>query len=211
MKDLNIPYIAGLVIRAQHSDSDAFAELYALTYNKVYNYTRHYLRDDFLAQDAMQEVYILALKNIGKLNDPTVFIAWLNRICFHVCYDMTQKNRPQNDCQVLSQEILDILQDPHLDANPELHYQQKDEYSRLTEALEQLPFNEKQVLIMRYYNDMKLEEIAAETGLKVLGRMPIDPRLAELCDQGKIEQMPVEYLSDAVSSLTELENRKFEE
>ena len=57
----------------------------------------------------MQEVYILALKNIGKLNDPTVFIAWLNRICFHVCYDMTQKNRPQNDCQVLSQEILDIL------------------------------------------------------------------------------------------------------
>mgnify|MGYP000035869738 FL=1 len=74
---------------------------------------------------------------------------------------MTQKNRPQNDCQVLSQEILDILQDPHLDANPELHYQQKDEYSRLTEALEQLPFNEKQVLIMRYYNDMKLEEIAA--------------------------------------------------
>ena len=56
MKDMNIPYIAGLVIRAQHSDSDAFAELYALTYNKVYNYTRHYLRDDFLAQDAMQEV-----------------------------------------------------------------------------------------------------------------------------------------------------------
>ena len=68
----------------------------------------------------------LALKNIGKLNDPTVFIAWLNRICFHVCYDMTQKNRPQNDCQVLSQEILDIVQDPHLDTNPELHYQQKD-------------------------------------------------------------------------------------
>ena len=101
MKDMNIPYIAGLVIRAQHSDSDAFAELYALTYNKVYNYTRHYLRDDFLAQDAMQ------------------------------------------------------------DANPELHYQQKDEYSRLADALEQLPFNEKQVLIMRYYNDMKLEEIAA--------------------------------------------------
>ena len=74
---------------------------------------------------------------------------------------MTQKNRPQNDCQVLSQEILDIVQDPHLDTNPELHYQQKDEYSRLADALEQLPFNEKQVLIMRYYNDMKLEEIAA--------------------------------------------------
>ena len=74
---------------------------------------------------------------------------------------MTKKQRPQNDCQTLNQEILDIVQDPHPDTNPELHYQQKDEYSRLTDALEQLPFNEKQVLIMRYYNDMKLEEIAA--------------------------------------------------
>lgn len=77
MSELNIQYIAGLVLRARQNDSDAFAELYALTYNKVYNYARHYLRDDFLAQDAMQEIYILALKNLSKLNDPTLFIAWL--------------------------------------------------------------------------------------------------------------------------------------
>ena len=56
MKELNTGYIAGLVLRARQDDSDAFAELYAMTYNKVYNYARHYLRDDFLAQDAMQEV-----------------------------------------------------------------------------------------------------------------------------------------------------------
>lgn len=54
MSELNIQYIAGLVLRARQNDSDAFAELYALTYNKVYNYARHYLRDDFLAQDAMR-------------------------------------------------------------------------------------------------------------------------------------------------------------
>ena len=91
MKELNTGYIAGLVLRARQDDSDAFAELYAMTYNKVYNYARHYLRDDFLAQDAMQEVYILALKNLSKLNDPTLFIAWLNRIAFHVCFDMSKK------------------------------------------------------------------------------------------------------------------------
>ena len=49
MKDLNIPYIAGLVISAQHSDSDAFAELYALTYlSLIHSYEEHirYLRRD---------------------------------------------------------------------------------------------------------------------------------------------------------------------
>ncbi len=158
MKNLNVQYLAGLVLRAGRDDSDAFAELYALTYNRVYNYARHYLRDDYLAQDAMQEVYISALKNLNKLKDPTLFLAWLNRISFHVCYDMSQKNNQGNT--IYDPEFLDLVQDEHPDINPETQIQQKDEYKRLTEALDQLPFHEKQVLNMRYYNSMKLEEIA---------------------------------------------------
>ncbi len=160
MKELNISYIAGLVLRAQASDSDAFAQLYALTYNKVYNYTRHYLRDDYLAQDAMQEVFILALKNLPKLNDPTLFIAWLNRISFNVCYDMSNKLKLASN-QISDPEMLDIIQDEHIASNPETSFQKKEEYSRLNQALDTLPFNERQVLIMRYFNEMKLEEIAA--------------------------------------------------
>lgn len=160
MKELDIAYLAGLVLRAKVGDSNAFAELYAMTYNKVYNYARHYLRDDFLAQDALQEIYILALKNLNQLNEPTVFIAWLDRIAFHVCYDMSKKRQKGNDC-FSDPEILEIIEDEYPDSNPEARYQKKDETTRVNEALEQLPFNERQVLIMRFYNDMKLEEIAA--------------------------------------------------
>lgn len=160
MKELNIAYIAGLVLRAKANDSNAFAELYAMTYNKVYNYTRHYLRDDYLAQDALQEIYILALKNLNKLNDPTVFIAWLDRISFNVCYDMSKKRQKGNE-QFSDPEVLEIIEDEYPDSNPETSYQKKDETTRVNEALEQLPFNERQVLIMRFYNDMKLEDIAA--------------------------------------------------
>lgn len=159
MNEANIQYLAGLVLRARQNDSDAFAELYGLTYNKVYNYARHYLRDEYLAQDAVQEVYISVLKNLNKLNDPTLFLAWLNRISFHVCYDISQSLNEGN--MLADPSILDIIQDDHLDANPESHYQTKDEYSRLAKALESLPFHENQVLTMRYYNNLKLEEIAA--------------------------------------------------
>lgn len=41
--------------------------------------------------------------------------------------------------------------------------------------------------------------------------MPIDPKLAELCDEGRIEEMPVEYLESAVDKLIALPNRKFED
>ena len=160
MKELNVQYLAGLVIRARQNDSDAFAELYALTYNKVYNYARHYLRDVYLAQDAMQEVFILALKNLNKLQDPTLFVAWLNRISFHVCYDMSCRLK-SHPSQAMDDELKELLQDDKPGADPEHHCQQKDEFSRLNQALDTLPFNEKQVLTMRYFNEMKLEEIAS--------------------------------------------------
>ena len=46
MREPDHQQLAALVLLIQHNDNDAFAELYALTYNKVYNYARHYLRDE---------------------------------------------------------------------------------------------------------------------------------------------------------------------
>ena len=163
MKEPNHLYIAGLVHSAQAGSSDAFAEIYALTYNKTYNYARHYLRDDFLAQDALQEIYISALKNIHSLNAPTLFIAWLNRISFNVCFDISQKNRQFS--QIANTEILELVCCEELSCNPEAQTEQKDEYNRLQKALSLLPFQEKQVLILRYYQDLKLEEIATALGI----------------------------------------------
>lgn len=157
MKEPNHLYIAGLVLRAQQSDNDAFAEIYALTYNKVYNFCRHYLRDDNLAQDALQEVYISALSNIQQINDPTLFVAWLNRISFNICYDLSRKRL--NPESINSQEILDVLYDEHTEFNPESCMQKKDEISRIHQAVEALPFQQRQVITMRYFNDMKINEI----------------------------------------------------
>ncbi len=152
-------YLARLVTRFKQQDTDAFAELYTLTYNKVYNYARHYLKDDYLAQDAMQEVYVSAFRNIGKLSDPTLFIAWLNRISFHVCYDLRQK---QLGFQEFSDpELLEMVRDEHPGSDPEALAVRASEIEQLRRALEELPFQERAALSMRYYNDMKLEEIAS--------------------------------------------------
>ena len=86
-------YIAELVRKVTKGDSEAFAELYTLTSDKVFAYTNRYLRDEYLAEDAVQEIYILAYKNISKLNDPTLFVAWLNQISFRVCYDIDKKRK----------------------------------------------------------------------------------------------------------------------
>ena len=158
MKVIDHIYLASLVIRSQHDDSDAFAELYALTYNKVYNYACHYLKDTYLAQDAIQEVYISVLKNIHKIQDPTLFTAWLNQICFHICYDMAEK---RNDaCNIPGDDILELVCDTKLVHNPEDFTFHKDFNERLSTAIKSLPLNERQVIVMRYYNNLKIDEIA---------------------------------------------------
>lgn len=158
MPDFNHTYIGGLVHKAQQNSSDAFAELYALTYKHIYNYAGHYLRDEYLAQDAVQETYISALKNIKNIKDPSLFVAWLNQICFHVCFDMSKKNE---HFQEANSELLTLFKDERSDHNPESHTESSSEADLVQQAVSKLPFNERQVIVMRYYNELKLEEIAA--------------------------------------------------
>lgn len=157
MYEWDYKYISALVIRSQHHDSDAFAELYAMTYDKVYNYAYHYIKDSYLAQDAVQEIYILALKNILKINDPSLFVAWLNQISFRVCFDICRKSK--DNYNLIDSEILEIIYDEHIDSNPEESIQRDAEIQRLKDAIEKLPYNEKQVITLRYYNNMKIDEI----------------------------------------------------
>lgn len=165
MLELDYEYMAGLVTQAQQNSSDAFAELYALTYKRVYNYARHYLKDEHLAQDAVQEVYILALRNIHKLKDPSLFIAWLNQISFRVCYDLSKKYSHQNS--ELNADDMVILSDDHLDHNPEQKATRLAEQQAIREAVDKLPQLEHQIIIMRYYNNMKLEDIASALSLSL--------------------------------------------
>lgn len=158
MADYDHTYIASLVKRAQVGNSEAFTELYGLTYNHVYNYAARYLKDEHLAQDAVQETYITAFKNLKAIKDPSLFVAWLNQINFHTCYDMCKKMN--NSYGFIDSEQLELAKDENIEHNPADIYERKDEINKLHEAIDALPFHEKQVIVLRYYNEMKLEDIA---------------------------------------------------
>lgn len=50
---------------------------------------------------------------------------------------------------------------------------------------------------IKLFGESKIEEIALKLGVPVLGKMPIDPSIAELCDQGEIEKLSHSYLDNA--------------
>ncbi len=156
-------HIAVLVTRTQDGDSNAFAEIYSLTYNKVYNYACHYLKDTHLAQDAVQEVFISALKNISSVKNPLSFIAWLNQVSFHVCFDLAKK---RNESYGLVDDlVIEQLINDQIYEGPETQIMHEDFSLRIERAIYSLPTLEKEVVILKYYNNMKLEYIAKTTGV----------------------------------------------
>lgn len=158
MADYDHAHIAALVKRAQVGNSDAFTELYGLTVNHISNYANRYLKDEHLAQDAVQETYITAFKNLKGIKDPSLFVAWLNQINFHTCYDMCKKNNSAYG--FVDHEQLELTRDDNIEHDPEAIYEKNDEINKLRQAIDELPFHERQVIVMRYYNEMRLEEIA---------------------------------------------------
>ena len=102
-------YLSGLVARVQQHDNDAFAELYSLTYERLYASACSFLQDERLAQDALQETYIVVYQSIGTLREPKYFMAWLRSISQRICYDMRQKSRRQPGG--LNEEQLAVLPD----------------------------------------------------------------------------------------------------
>ena len=93
--ELDYEYLAQLVRKTQKGDSDAFAELYTATYQKQYRFAYQYVKDPYLAQDILQDVYILVLKNIRTLKNPRLFVSWLHQITFRICFDTFKRKQIQ--------------------------------------------------------------------------------------------------------------------
>ena len=159
MAELDYDYISTLVTRARTGDSDSFAELYAATYQKEYRFAFNYLKDEYLAQDALQETYITALKNLYKLRDSKLFVSWLNQINFRICFNMHRKQH-RFDKEMYDYNNEHFQNRSSGQSNPEEQVVRVDEQEYIMKKILDLPFTESQVIIMKYYQNMKLEEIA---------------------------------------------------
>lgn len=157
MAELDYGYIAGLVMQAREGDSDAFAELYASTYRKQYLFACSYLKDEFLAQDALQETYISALKHLSALNDPRLFVSWLNQINFRVCYNMSVKQAKINaETDRFNADPLNL----NGESSPETQVVRVDEKEYILQQIMALPFSESQAIFLHYYKNLKINQIA---------------------------------------------------
>jgi RNA polymerase sigma factor (sigma-70 family) len=154
----------------------AISELVQRTKSKVYTAIYMLVKDKYLAEDILQEVYIKAvhkLKANAYANDGK-FSAWLCKIARNLCMDYFRsiQNKAKKITLSDGRDIFEYLDFPV--QNEEDKVIKMESGNRVKKLLEYIPQDQRDVIVMRLYSDMSFKEIAEETNTTIntcLGRM----------------------------------------
>ncbi|HCO93958.1 MAG TPA: hypothetical protein DIU00_08415 [Phycisphaerales bacterium] len=158
MKDLEDQILVQRVLQA---DPESFGELCRRYYDSLVAVADSILADRHLAEDAAQEALAAACRDLAKLKKPERFGPWVGAICRNVAKDMLRQfRRQQARIETSSGNEPDCESDERA--------------AILDQALQQLPQHLREVIFLRFYNEMSYEQMA-----KILGatQQAIDGRL----------------------------------
>ena len=165
--------IGELVLLARQDDQNAVNELYNQTFKKAYFVARTAIKSsdgDYSSQieDIMQDAYVKAFSSLDKLEDPEKFQGWLDTIVINRCKDFLKKKKPtlfsdmasenSNDGSTL--EFEDSRENDRMEFKPEESVDYGETKRLIAEMLDRMPEDQKMCLLMYYYEEMSVRQIA---------------------------------------------------
>jgi len=153
----------------------AFTELLGRHKDRIYTQIYLFVKDRDLAEDIFQDVFIKIIKTLrkGKYNHEGKFLQWALRISYNLCVDHFRREKRRT--KVSSNEtfdIFDVLETNEDNMEQTLIKSQK--HKLIRDLVDQLPPEQREVVILRHYADMSFKEISKLTRVSIntaLGRM----------------------------------------
>lgn len=147
--------------RALQGDDAAFTELVEMYQNPVYNLCYRMLGNAQEAEDAAQESFWRAYKNISRYDPDRSFATWLLSIAAHYCIDQQRRRKFQ---MIDLDEMIEIgVEDPS--PNPVIVSIRNEMSASIQNHLNQLADSDRAVLILRYWYEFSEDEICAALSL----------------------------------------------
>ena len=149
--------IKELVLSAKNGNKKAFDKLYKLTSNDVWFTCVSLLKDEENAKDIMQETYITAFLKLDTLNDEQKFCGWITSIAVNKC-----KNKLKGKVEYqIDDEVLIVETETDELMLPEEYITKAEKRKVLLQIMEDtLSFNQYQTVLMFYFDEMSISEIA---------------------------------------------------
>jgi RNA polymerase sigma-70 factor (ECF subfamily) len=158
-----------IIRRVQHGDVNAFELLVAAYEKNVFNVALQMVGNREDAQDMAQEAFLKAYNSLPSFRGDSKFSSWLYRIVSNVCLDFKRRQgrRPSSSLTVEDDEgetlELDIADESQ---SPEALLERKLTREAVRRGLQELPDEQRQILLLREIQGMSYEEIGEAMGLE---------------------------------------------
>lgn len=165
-----------LVSEFMTGNEQAFDELLKRYQEKLYSYLQFTVRNDDMADDLFQETFVKAIVQIrqGKYVHNGKFGAWLTRIAHNLLIDVFRNEKVENYVYEDEAENAWTESAISMDGSRENELSNEQVLNDVRNMMGHLPQNQREVVYMRFYQDMSFKEIAETTGVSIntsLGRM----------------------------------------
>jgi len=165
-----------LVLMYQNGDNSAFEKLMLRYKSSLFSNILMVVRNRELAEDIFQDTFLKAIITIqqGRYVESGRFLGWLMRIAHNLIIDYFRREKNENTFSADNCEY-DILNDARLsEVSIEEVMTKEQMLNDVVDLVEHLPKTQKEVLMMRIFEDMSFKEISDKTGVGLntsLGRM----------------------------------------
>ena len=165
-----------LVTLYLEGNNSAFDVLLNRHKDRLFNYIFFIVRSKEVAEDIFQETFVKAIVTLqqGRYTNDGKFAAWITRIAHNLVIDQFRVERNENTVSNDEAEV-DLLNDAKLvEGNIENQLVNDQVLKDVRMLVDELPDCQREVVFMRYYQDMSFKEIADATGVSIntaLGRM----------------------------------------
>ncbi|NJB35512.1 RNA polymerase sigma factor [Croceivirga sp. JEA036] len=142
---------------------------------KISSFIYSKVLDKDITEDIFQDTFIKVIKTLkrGSYSEEGKFLPWVMRIAHNLIIDHFRKNKRMPKFEGSDDfNIFSVIHDDKLNAEKQMIKDQID--SDLSSLIDELPDDQREVLIMRIYKDMSFKEISENTGVSIntaLGRM----------------------------------------
>lgn len=176
MENLNLMTDEELAIMYVDGDNKAFDLLLSRNQEKLFTYILFIVRDREMANDMFQETFFKVVSRLqqGKYIANGKFSAWLMRIAHNVIMDWYRQQRAQNIVDAPKENDLSNVGSTLLESSREGKLVNNQVMEDVRRMMSHLPASQREVVFMRFYQQMSFKEIAEATGVSIntaLGRM----------------------------------------
>lgn len=177
MKNLNVMTDEELAMDYVNGNNRAFDELLFRHQSKLFSYILFVVRDREIADDLFQETFVKVITKLqeGKYSPSGKFSAWMMRIAHNVIMDLYRGQKVQKIVDTSDDnDLSNISTNDFYSMDIESHYVNAQVLKDVKKLMNFLPASQREVVYMRYYQQLSFKEIAEMTNVSIntsLGRM----------------------------------------